>query len=69
MTLKPFRVDLIVVGASDLTLLTSYSDVIPFVPRKSDTIVAGFEKFRVLEVEITYLVPHGMNAVVYLEKI
>jgi hypothetical protein len=62
----PFRVDLVV---GDLTLLTSYSQVIPFVPRKSDTIAHGLEKFRVLEVEITYLVPHGMNAVVYLEKI
>jgi hypothetical protein len=63
---KQFRVDLVV---GDLTLLTSYSDVIPFVPRKFDTIVSGLEKFHVLSVEITYLVPSGMNAVVYLEKI
>jgi hypothetical protein len=63
---KQFRVDL-VVGAE--TLLTSYGDTVPFVPRKFDTIVSGLEKFHVLEVEITYLIPTGMNAVVYLEKI
>jgi len=62
----PFRVDL-VVGAE--VLLTSYSQVVPFVPRKFDTIVHGLEKFHVLEVEITYIVPVGMNAVVYLEKL
>ena len=61
----PFRVDL-VVGAE--TLMTSFSEGVPFVPRKFDTIVSGLEKFHVLEIEITYLVPTGMNAVVYLEK-
>ena len=62
----PFRVDL-VVGAE--TLLTSYSQVVPFVPRKFDTIAHGLEKFHVLEIEITYLTTSGMNAVVYLEKL
>jgi hypothetical protein len=66
MTFKPYRVDL-VVGAD--TLLTSYSDGPPFVPRKTDVICSGLDEFQVLEVKLTYLIPTGMNAVVYLEKI
>jgi hypothetical protein len=66
MAFKPYRVDLVV---GDLELVTSYSDTPPFVPRKTDVICSGLDEFRVLEVKLTYLIPTGMNAVVYLEKI
>lgn len=63
---EPFAVQLVL---GDEVLLTSYSSTAPFVPRSTDKIVQGFSTYRVLEVHITYLIPTGMNAIVYLEKL
>lgn len=66
MSNNNFSVQLLV---GDRTLLTSYSDSAPFIPRTSDKIVHGLDKFRVLEVLIMYKFPSGMDAVVHLERI
>lgn len=52
----------------DDILMTSQTDVVPFVPRTSDIIMDALVKFKVIEVRIKYL-QQGMRFTVYVEKV
>lgn len=52
----------------DDVLMTSQTDIVPFVPRVQDVIMDGLQKFRVSEVRIKYL-PQGMRFTVYVEPV
>lgn len=52
----------------DDVLMTSQTDLVPFVPRENDIILDGSSRFKVYEIRLKYL-PQGMRISVYVKKI
>lgn len=50
-------------------IITEASPELPFVPRRGDIIKTEYDRYRVIEIEVTYLAPRGMMFNVYTEKI
>lgn len=52
----------------DEVLMTSQTDLVPFVPRENDIIMDAAARYKVTEVRLKYLA-QGMRISVYVKKI